>query len=115
MHELSIVKNMMELITQKATAQQATKVTLIKLKFNPLCGFDEEDIKYSFDILKKDNPLFTNTTLEITLDKGTVECNHCKERFEVEELPNICQKCGSIDLKPLVPTTLILESYTIEK
>ncbi len=115
MHELAIVRNLVEVLEKEAIVRQAKRITAIRLKFSPFSGFDADDVQFSFDIVKKEKPIMSDAILTVIIEKGIVTCNKCSNKFEVEELPNICPNCDSIDLTPLVSTDLVLESYDIEK
>ncbi len=115
MHELSIVRNLIDMLEKEAIIHKAKRITAIKLKFSPFSGFDADDVQFNFDMVKKEKPILSEATLTIIKEKGLVKCNQCDNKFEVEELPSICPECDSTNLTPLVSCDLILESYEIEK
>ncbi len=115
MHELSIVREMMETLVQSALSEKASRISKVKLKMNPLSGFDADDVEFSFELVKKENPLTRDAVLNLEVLRGLVRCKNCGEEFEVEELPNICSKCESLELVPLEPMGLFLITYELEK
>ncbi len=115
MHELSIVREMMEVLVKTAKEKEAFSVSKVKLKMSSLSGFDSDDVEFSFEMVKKEYPLIQNAVLDLEILPGMVKCQNCGYELEVEELPNICPKCESLELVPLEPMGLVLESYQMEK
>lgn len=115
MHELSIVRNLVDKLEKEAISNNAKNITSVTIKFSPFSGFDANDIEFSFNILKKEKHILKEANIVIEKEAGTVKCERCSNKFDVEELPNICPKCDSIQLTPIHQTGLILKSYEIEK
>ncbi len=115
MHELSVVRSLIETLEKLAADQKAQSVTKILLNLHPLSGFDSDDIQFSFDLLKKEKPLFSGAELNIHVAKGIVRCQECRHEFTGKFLPDICSRCGSMNLVPQEPMGLILQEYEIEK
>lgn len=115
MHELSIVRNLVDKLEKEAYQNKALKIASITIRYSPFSGFDADDIEFSFNVLKKEKHLLKETNLIIEKEPGIVKCQECGNEFEIEELPNICPRCNSINLIPTHQTGLILQSYEIEK
>lgn len=114
MHELSIIRDLVDKLENEAREKGAIKIKAVTLRFSPLSGFDADDIEFSFNILKKDSMLLKEANIIIEKEPPTVKCEECDNKFNVEELPDICPKCGSTNLTPVSQTGLILKSYEIE-
>ncbi|MHA2615503.1 MAG: hydrogenase maturation nickel metallochaperone HypA/HybF [bacterium JZ-2024 1] len=110
MHELTIVREMVEKLVESAKAKGVTEIRKVKIQMSPFSGFDADDVEFSFEIVKKENPLTQNALLELEILPGKVKCQNCGHEFEVDELPSICPECDSIDLNPLFPTGIFVHS-----
>lgn len=114
-HEFSIVQELIETVEKQAKGAGADRVTQVKLRFNPLTGYVADHIRFSFDMAKKPSPLLADAVLVLEEIPGRVRCADCGQECAVEELPNLCPHCGSLQLQPLESRQLVLESYEIER
>jgi hydrogenase nickel insertion protein HypA len=114
MHEVHIVRELVATVEKQAAAQGAQRVTRLKLKYNPLVSHEADHVQFCFDVVKQESTLLKGAELQLTKVPGLVRCQGCRHEFETDELPNICPKCGAVDLAPVNATGLILESFEIE-
>ena len=115
MHEVHLVRAIIETVEKKATEQKARRVKHVKIRFNPLTSHSGDHVQFSFDIVKKDNPLVQDATLELIEVEPLLRCTRCGHEFHGHELPEICPKCGSVDVKAVNPTDMVLEGFELEK
>jgi hydrogenase nickel incorporation protein HypA/HybF len=114
MHELSLVRELVETLAKRARTSGAMRITNVQMEMNPLSGFDADDVEFSFDLVKKEDPMMSEAKLTLNVWDSLARCGDCGEEFVVEELPALCRKCGSINLAPVHPTGLILKGYETE-
>lgn len=113
MHELSIVASLFEILEEKATEQQAKKVMLVKLKVGKLAGVVPEFLQTAFEMYKKET-IAEEAVLEIEEVPLKIKCQKCQAEVEREDFIFICPVCGSIDLRALAGTELLLEKIELE-
>ncbi len=115
MHEVHLVRAIVDTVEQQAASQRARRVKSVKIQFNPLTSHSAEHVQFSFEVVKKDSRLLRDATLTLTQVAPLVRCTKCGHQFETDHLPDACPKCDSLDLKPVNPTDMVLEGFEIEK
>lgn len=115
MHEVHLVRDLVATVEKQASAQGAKGVKTIRVLFSPLISHSAEHVEFCFEVVKKDSPLLKETKLALTALPKLARCLDCGHEFEVDELPNICPKCNSVNLQPVHNTGLTLEGFEIEK
>lgn len=114
MHEVHLVRELVSKLDQEAAARAAKRVTKVHLRFNPLTSHDAEHVRFCFDIVKKESRFVKEATLTLTEIPPTVRCRKCGHAFDAHELPDLCPKCDSLDLQPVHPTEMTVESFDLE-
>ncbi|MHA2621451.1 MAG: hydrogenase maturation nickel metallochaperone HypA/HybF [bacterium JZ-2024 1] len=115
MHELSLVRAVLEMLANSASDQGIRRIVSVHLKVNPLVGFDPEDVTFSFDLAKKDFDVLQDAHLNLEVMKGEVICGACGNKFVVDELPGLCEHCGSLELTPVERAPLIVVCYECDR
>lgn len=115
MHEVHLVRAIVETVEKQAAAQQAKRVKLVKIRFNPLTSHSAEHVQFSFEVVKKESRLLKDASLALTEVPPLVRCAQCGHEFETHHLPDECPKCHSLDLKAAGSTDMVLEGFDIEK
>lgn len=115
MHEVHLVRDLVNKVESAAAAKGAKRVSKIAIQFNPLTSHDAEHVQFSFDIVKKESALVQDAELSLTEVAPDVVCEECGNQFAPDSLPNVCPKCGSVSLKPLNSTDMILLSFEVEQ
>jgi hydrogenase nickel incorporation protein HypA/HybF len=99
MHELSITKQMIELITQECI-ERKIKPSKIITELGSLCTFKKESVLFYFDVLKKEYPIIENSELAVNEIKGKVKCNKCLKESDIDdEIMLLCPLCDSCDVE----------------
>ena len=109
MHEIHLVRAVLETAEKQATAKNAKHVTLIRIRFNPLTSHSGDHVRFSFDIVKNEFPLLKDTRLELTEIEPVLRCRKCGNQFHGHHLPDVCPQCGSINVTAINPTDMVLE------
>ncbi|HKW30417.1 MAG TPA: hydrogenase maturation nickel metallochaperone HypA [Verrucomicrobiae bacterium] len=115
MHEVHLVRAILETVEKQAAAQKAKRVKSVKIRFNSLTSHSSDHMQFSFDIVKKEIPLVQDATLQLTEVEPTLVCNQCGHKFHGHHLPDVCPKCASVEVKAVNSTDMVLESFEIER
>ena len=79
MHEVHLVRAIVETVEQQAAAQKAGRVKRVKIRFNALTSHSADHVQFSFDLVKKDSPLLKDATLELNEVNPDLRCVRCGE------------------------------------
>lgn len=115
MHEVHLVRAILEAVEKQAAAQKAKRVKLVQIRFNPLTSHSGDHVQFSFDIVKKEIPLLKDAVLKLSEVEPTLVCNQCAHKFHGHHLPDVCPKCASVDVKAVNSTDMVLERFEIER
>lgn len=113
MHELSIVASLFEMLEEKAKEKNAKKILSVKLKVGAISGVVPEFLETAFDIYKK-GTIASNAKLKIENVPLKIQCQKCQAETVKNDFIFICDKCGSLELKTLSGTELLLEKIEME-
>ena len=113
MHELSITKNLLEIVKDKSSEAKAQKVGQISIVVGELSGVEMECIQFYFDILKKDYNL-EEAVLNFCNVPSLLKCRTCGQEFHAEDLPWICPGCGGYSLEILKGSECYVESIEVD-
>jgi hydrogenase nickel incorporation protein HypA/HybF len=111
MHEVHLVREIIETVEQQAAAKNAKRVKRVRIRFNPLTSHSSDHVQFSFDIVKKESPLIKDAALELTEIAPTVRCKNCGNQFEGHQLPDVCPKCYSVEVEAVNSTDMVLEGF----
>lgn len=96
MHELPITESILGVVLKHAHANKVTKVTAIHLRIGKLSDLEDEWIQRYFDYISKGS-VAEGARLVIERSPVMVQCNACRESFEldVQNMENsACPACG---------------------
>ncbi|HKI70576.1 MAG TPA: hydrogenase maturation nickel metallochaperone HypA [Verrucomicrobiae bacterium] len=114
MHEVHLVRTIVDTVEKQAAAQKAKSVKRVKIRFNSLTSHSADHVQFSFDIVKKDSQLMKDAILELNEVEPLLHCNKCGHRFNGHHLPDVCPNCGAVDVKAVNSTDMVLESFEVE-
>jgi len=114
MHEVHLVRAIVETVEQQAAAHQAACVKRVKIRFNRLTSHSAGHVRFAFNLVKKDSKLVKGAKLSLNEVEPLLRCK-CGHKFHGHHLPEVCPKCASVDVTPVNSTDLVLESFEIEK
>jgi len=115
MHEVHLVRAILESVEKQAAAQRARRVKLVQIRFNPLTSHSADHVQFSFDIVKKEIPMLKDAELKLTEVEPVLRCRECEHEFHGDHLPDVCPKCGSVQVLAVNPTDMVLERFEIER
>lgn len=114
-HEVAVAMGMVEELTRIARENNATKITLVRLKVGKLSGIVTDSLKFAFDAIKLEHPLLYSA--EILIDEVPLiyECNDCKKSFNTDNFhfPD-CPECNSYNLKLVSGEEQHIENVEVE-
>jgi hydrogenase nickel insertion protein HypA len=113
MHEVALVNAIVETVEKQAAAKKARRVKWIKIRFNALTSHSADHVRFSFDIVKVNHPLIKDATLKLNELEPLLLCK-CGHKFLGHHLPDICPKCGSLEVTPVNSTDMVLEDFKVE-
>lgn len=93
MHEISIIQNVVKIVSDSAIENRLTKVTKVSLKIGELCGVTPECLNFAFEICIIDTML-EGSTLEIEKVIAVAECRECKQKFPIDHFNKLCPCCN---------------------
>lgn len=96
MHELSITRNIVAIVSERACGAKVTHVTL---EIGQLSAVIPDAIRFCFDVVAKGTPL-EGAQLEIIEVPGHGRCCDCGRDVELRQLVARCS-CGSANLTRL--------------
>ena len=114
MHEVALVRAIVETIEKQAEAKKASRVKWLKIRFNALTSHSADHMRFSFDVVKKGRPLIENAKLKLAEVEPLLLCK-CGNKFLGHHLPDVCPKCGSVEVTAVNSTDMVLEDFAIER
>lgn len=95
MHELSITRNVVAIVSERAAGQRVTRV---RLEIGRLSAIMPDAIRFCFDICAENTPA-AGAQLEIDEIPGRASCNDCGAEVELIALVGRCPNCDSSGLR----------------
>jgi hydrogenase nickel incorporation protein HypA/HybF len=114
MQEVALVRAIVDLVGKKATAQKARRVKWLRIRFNALTSYSAEQVRFSFDIVKRYVPLIQDAELKLSEVEPLLLCQ-CGHRFTGRQLKETCPRCGSEQVQAVNSTDMVLEGFEIER
>ncbi len=84
MHELSVMTQIVDSILGEAARQHATRIESVDLEIGEYTMLGDEQLKFAFEVLSKENTILEGSSLNIRHLKGRIKC---KCGFEGEVKP----------------------------
>lgn len=109
MHEFSLVESMIGLVLESAAENGITRVSAVKLVVGKLIMAQPELLRFSFDVLKKEETILKGAFLEIEEKPLMMRCGECGNSFP-EYAEFICPSCGGT-LEIITGKELYIEHY----
>ena len=97
MHELSLCKNILDIVKEKALEHQGKYIKTIYLELGELMAVEKTALLFSFPILAK-NTIAEHAKLHILDIPGEGRCESCGLVNRVKQLFSVCENCGKFSL-----------------
>ncbi len=114
MHELSIVRTIIEQVEQEIrTAGHDGRVLQVELSIGRLSGVHADAIEFAFEMLAPGTRL-KGATLAIDRPKAQCCCSACDARTDIEGWPSECPACGDRDFTIEGGREMLLRTIELE-
>lgn len=97
MHELSIAKQLLELVAETAAEHNLVRVNRVRVVVGALGNVVPQALEFAFEIAGE-GTVAEGARLEIEEVPVTVRCNACAAETVLEDFAFICSACGSLDV-----------------
>ena len=104
MHELSVMTQIVESVLDEARKREATKIEGIDLQVGEYTMLGEDQLKFAYEILSRENKMLRGSELVIKQVKGKIKCS-CGFEGDVKPSPDSphkivpileCPQCGGV-------------------
>lgn len=95
MHELSITRNVVAIVSERALGQRVIRV---RLEIGQLSAIMPDAIRFCFDLCAKDT-VAEGAALEIDEIPGRGHCGDCDVNVALSAPIGRCPQCGSLSLR----------------
>ncbi len=107
MHELSIARNIVEIVTAAAMEANAARVTRVCLKLGALTCVHADALRFSFDAVTS-NTLLQGCRLDIVPVPLVIHCEQCRQARQLTSIQSlICPVCQA-------PSNNVLQGRELE-
>ena len=110
MHELSITRSVVAIVSERAAGQRVTRV---RLEIGSLCAIMPDAIRFCFDICAADTPV-AGAALEIDEIPGMGCCNSCGTEVRLNALVGRCPICGTSNLRLIAGQELNIKEMEVQ-
>jgi len=93
MHEVSIIQNVVKIVTEKAIENKFTKVNKVSLKIGELSGVMAESLNFAFKSCII-GTMLEGSTLKIDKVKAIAKCEECMKQFPIDHFNKLCPICN---------------------
>ncbi len=113
MHELSVVQNIINIVSLAVERNGGGRVSEVSLEIGKLSGVEFGSLDFALTHLKPGSII---ESAEILVDKpeGVARCRECLNEFELNDPIGCCDTCNSFNLEIIKGRELIVKSITIE-
>ena len=98
MHEVSLMKNMLETVERAACAEGEGPVKVIHLRIGEMSGVNIDALSFAFDVLKK-GTVAEGGRLEFEQVPLEARCRSCGALFHPDGFVFLCGECSSVNLE----------------
>lgn len=113
MHELSVTREIVNVLLQQAEESGAAKITGATLVVGQLSGIVAESVEMCFEVLTRDT-IAAGARLTFRRVPARLRCHECGEEYEPGDELWICPKCEKYGGELLQGRKLEIESMEIE-
>ena len=110
MHELSITRNVVAIVSERAAGERITRV---RLDIGRLSGVIPEAIRFCFEACAQGTPA-EGALLEIVEIAGRGRCGACATEFALDVPAGRCPECGSASMTIVAGEELKIREMELE-
>jgi hydrogenase nickel incorporation protein HypA/HybF len=113
MHEMTIAMNIIDLVTSRATTENARQINRIELEVGELSGVMIDSLRFCFDLASR-NTLAEGAELTIDAVPGHGTCHSCGRDFPINTITVLCPHCGNFGVEITRGKELKIRSINID-
>jgi hydrogenase nickel incorporation protein HypA/HybF len=114
MHERSLVKSLIELVTEEANARHLGKIHGIQLEIGEFSGVESQLVESAFHEMAPDY-WSDQVTLQVEVAQLAALCQQCHREFHVKHFHFICPHCTSCDIRVISGEEIRLLNIVAER
>ncbi|KTD14115.1 hydrogenase maturation nickel metallochaperone HypA [Legionella israelensis] len=100
MHEMTLCKNILEIVKQHVKETKGAWVKKICLEIGQLTCVERSALQFSFDVAAK-GTVAEQAILDIIDIEGKARCETCQKIIKIKQYYDPCQSCGNFSLSIL--------------
>ena len=97
MHELTLCRNMVDIIEQEAILQSFQRVETVRMEIGVLSCVEPEALHFCFDTVSR-GTVAEGARLEIVMMPAQARCRDCGAEHTVDQWGTACHACGGYRL-----------------
>lgn len=97
MHELTLCRNILEIIQQKALQERLACIKRIYIEIGQLLAVEKAALIFSFEVIAE-GTIAENAQLEIISVSAQAKCESCGKTVSLNQYYDSCSECGSFSL-----------------
>lgn len=113
MHELSLAMSMIDVASNYARDEGASRINQIDVEIGILSGILIESFLFCFDVASRES-MAEGARLNIISIPGIAECKTCSKTFEVDDFFVACPKCEGYVINIIQGRELRVKSIIID-
>jgi len=114
MHELSVTENILQIALKHGLQAGAKSVTDVHLVIGTLSSIVDDSVQFYWDMITE-NTICEKSQLHFTRIPAKMKCQNCLQEFSIENGPQPCPSCGSLNLRVIQGEEFWVESIEIQK
>ena len=113
MHEMSIALSIIDLATETARKENASRIAEIELDIGTMSGVEITALHFAMEIAVVDS-ILENSIVKINRIKARSECLECRHIFDSENYMNSCPMCNELNTQFISGRELQVKSLIVE-
>lgn len=108
MHELSLIENMLDQLTDMKKKYNLATITDVHVSVGEMAGVDISFLRSSFDLFVPNSP-WSHLKMHITGVPWRIRCQSCGLEQIVEDFNNQCRSCASSETETIEGTVFLIQ------
>ncbi|HUX94765.1 MAG TPA: hydrogenase maturation nickel metallochaperone HypA [Bacteroidales bacterium] len=113
MHELSVVQNIINIVSLELERNGGSRVSEVKLEIGRLSGIEFGSLDFALKHLTRGS-IIESAEISVEKPEGVARCNECHNEFKMDDFIGCCNLCNSVNLEIIKGRELRVKSITIE-
>jgi hydrogenase nickel incorporation protein HypA/HybF len=98
LHEVSLMRNLLNIVGRAAAAEGAGSVSVIHLRIGEMSGVSTEALNFAFQVLSE-GTVAEGGRLEFEKVPFEIKCKRCGNKAKLKEFVFHCDRCGSREIE----------------